>query len=168
MTQITPPAPTSGAPSSGHIWRPPARIRVKAFGLHWKESCLLAAPIVTDDGTPVGVRPLGGSLTFGEPWQDALRREFQEELGVTLATIARPRVIENIFTHGGALGHEIVFVADVTFADGAYADGDSLTFTESDGMQHVARWYDLRAIRAGDHRLLPTALETLLLRQEGL
>ena len=146
-----------------HSWRPPARIRVKTFGLHWKGDALLAAVVTHDDGTPVGVRPLGGSVNFGEPWTEALRREFREEIHVELSRIGPPRVIENIFEHEGMTGHEVAFVADVEFADSAFVARSSLEFTESDGTTHQARWYPMTEIRSGQRRLLPTALEAAML-----
>ncbi|MDE0698689.1 MAG: NUDIX domain-containing protein [Boseongicola sp.] len=147
-------------------WRPPARIRVKTFGLHWNGDALLAAEITRDDGTPIGVRPLGGNLNFGEPWVVALRREFREELGVELSWIGPPRVIENIFEHEGATGHEVVFVADVEFADKALDAPASLEFAESDGTTRKARWYPMAEIRSGRRRLLPAGLETAMLGGE--
>lgn len=42
-------------------WRPPAFIRVTTFGLPWNGNTFLSAEITRDDGTPVGVRPLGGA-----------------------------------------------------------------------------------------------------------
>lgn len=89
--------PMSALPS----WRPPAQIRVKAFDLHWMGDALLAAEVTRDDGTLIGIRPLGGSVNFAEPWTEALRREFREEIHVELSHIGPPRVIENIFEHEG-------------------------------------------------------------------
>lgn len=140
-------------------WRPPTQIRVKTFGLHWKGDALLAAEVTCDDGTPIGIRPLGGCVNFAEPWTEALRREFREELHVELSRIGPPRVIENIFEHEGVTGHEVVFVADVEFADPPPVALSWLEFSESDGTTHRARWYPMTEIRSGQRRLLPTALE---------
>ena len=149
--------------SGHHSWRPPARIRVKAFGLHWKGDTLLAAEVTRDDGTPVGVRPLGGGVNFGEPWIEALRREFREEVHVELSHIGPPRVIENIFEHEGVMGHEVAFVADVEFADPALVALSLIEFSESNGTTHRAQWYPMKEIRSGQRRLLPNALEAMLL-----
>ena len=146
-----------------HSWRPPARIRIKTFGLHWKGDAFLAAEVTRDDGTPVGVRPLGGAVNFGEPWIEALRREFREEVHVELSHIGPPLVIENIFEHEGVTGHEVTFVAEIEFADPALDALTSLEFTESDGTTHRARWYPMTEIRSGQRRLLPAGLETALL-----
>lgn len=37
---------------------------------------LLAMEILNDAGDNNGVRPLGGTVEFGETWRDALIREF--------------------------------------------------------------------------------------------
>ena len=58
-------------------WLPSSTIRVKALGLHWRDGRLLASEVNRDDGTLKDVRPLGGTVEFGETWQDALIREFQ-------------------------------------------------------------------------------------------
>ncbi|MGH1590937.1 NUDIX domain-containing protein [Methylobacterium phyllosphaerae] len=72
---------------------------MKALGLPRRGNSLLVAEIHADDGCLTGVRPLGGSVAFGERAADALIREFVEELGVTVSVLGGPRVVENIFTH---------------------------------------------------------------------
>ena len=69
-------------------WRPSPQIRVKALGLHWRDGKLLAAEVRDDAGHIRGVRPLGGSVEFGETARAAVIREFQEELGFTVTTTA--------------------------------------------------------------------------------
>lgn len=54
-------------------------------------------------------RLLGGGIEFGEKAEDAVIREWQEELGVTINITARLGVEESIFTYEGWQGHEIVF-----------------------------------------------------------
>lgn len=71
-------------------WRPPSHIRVKALGLHWRAGKLLAAEVRTDSGRIKGVRPLGGSVEFGETAKEAVIREFKEELGVDVSVRAGP------------------------------------------------------------------------------
>ncbi|MFT5623572.1 MAG: hypothetical protein ACI8Z0_000060 [Lentimonas sp.] len=84
-----------------NIWRPQQNIQVKALGLVWRKGLLLASEIYLDDGTVKGVRPLGGRLEFGETWRDALVREFNEELSVTVEVVGEPMILENIYTHQG-------------------------------------------------------------------
>jgi hypothetical protein len=60
---------------------------------------LLAAEVYDDAGRVKGVRPLGGSVEFGETARDAVIREFKEELGAEIAITGEPVFIENIFVH---------------------------------------------------------------------
>ncbi|MCF4115786.1 NUDIX domain-containing protein, partial [Rhodovulum sulfidophilum] len=61
------------------------------------------------------MRPLGGTVEFGETAQTAVIREFQEELGITVKIVGSPTFIENIYVHEGSLGHEMLAIFDVTF-----------------------------------------------------
>lgn len=55
-------------------------------------------------------RAIGGGIEFGEAAEAALRREFNEELGVTLGAAKLLGVTENIFEYEGNSGHEIAHV----------------------------------------------------------
>jgi len=146
------------------IWRPHSHIRVLALGLHWRGGRLLAAEVRDDAGRIKGVRPLGGEIEFGESWQTALVREFSEELGIDVAITSEPRMMENIFVHEGSTGHEVMFIAEVAFPDGAFAGQDRIDFREDNGEEIVARWFDLADLDvAGGPHLYPTGLKGLLL-----
>lgn len=125
------------------IWRPHQGIRVKAIGLLWQGTRLLVADVYDDSGGLKGVRPLGGSVEFGETWQAALKREFQEELGICIQISGALAVLENIYHHEGQLGHEIIFAADVTLANGSALPETSISFTEDNGTVCHANWRDL-------------------------
>ncbi|MBN2385434.1 MAG: NUDIX domain-containing protein [Anaerolineales bacterium] len=62
-------------------------------------------------------RPLGGTIEFGERGEDAVRREFQEEIGTDLTEVRYLGTLENIFLYEGRRGHEIVLVYDGQLAD---------------------------------------------------
>ena len=150
------------------IWRPKSHIRVIAIGLHWREGKLLACEVPDDKGTVKGVRPLGGGVEFGECWQDALRREFREELDVDILIKSDAQVFENIYDHHGATGHEIVFAADIDFPSGAYEDCEQIEFHEDSGMACRARWFDLSTLsedgQGDDLPLYPTGLKANIAR----
>lgn len=121
----------------------PHQIKVKALGLHWRDRALLASEIRESDGSLKGVRPLGGTVEPGETTSETLVREFREELGIDVEISGAAIVLENIFHHRGAPGHEIVFLYPITFPPGAFEGQDVLHYTEDNGEACVARWFAL-------------------------
>jgi len=145
-------------------WRPHPHIRVVAIGLHWRDGRLLAAEVRDDAGRIKGVRPLGGEIEFGESWRTALVREFNEELRLEITITGEPLMMENIFVHEGATGHEVVFIAEVAFPQHAFDGQDRIDFREDNGEEIVARWFDLADLDMPDGpSLYPTGLKDLLL-----
>lgn len=146
-------------------WRPASFIRLKALGLHWRGNCLLAAEVLDDSGRVKGVRPLGGTVDFGETAEAAVIREFQEELGITVKTLGPPVFMENIYTHEGSLGHEILAIFDVTFPPDAFADETRIQFKEDNGSTCFAGWFALDTLDIlGRPQLYPEGLRAHLLR----
>lgn len=145
------------------IWRPAQKVRVKVLGLAWRDGRLLAADVPDDSGAVKGVRPLGGTVEFGEHTEDALRREFREELGAEITINGAPRVVENLFTHEGAQGHEVLFLYDIALPQGAFAGQEEIPFTEDGGTPCLARWHALTDLdRPGAPALYPDGLGALL------
>ena len=149
-------------------WRPHPHIRVVAIGLHWRDGRLLAAEVRDDAGRLKGVRPLGGEIEFGESWQAALMREFDEELGIDIAITSDPLMLENIFVHEGSTGHEVMFIVEVAFPQDAFSGQDRIDFREDNGEEITARWFDLAELDVdGGPSLYPTGLKELLLGSNG-
>ncbi|CUX05695.1 putative MutT/nudix family protein [Agrobacterium fabacearum S56] len=139
-------------------------IRIKALGLHWRGPRLLAFEVYDHEGRLKGVRPLGGSVEFGESAEDAVIREFKEEIDVEVSILAGPMVLENVFFHDGQRRHEIVFIFDVAFPPGAFEAQERIRFQEGDGTSMVAALYDLRELDMdGSPELYPKGLKTRLL-----
>jgi 8-oxo-dGTP pyrophosphatase MutT (NUDIX family) len=146
------------------IWRPAPAIRFKALGLHWRGDALLAVEITADDGRVKGVRPLGGTVAFGETAEAAVIREFEEELGIAVRTSGPPMFVENIYTHEGHTGHEVLAIFKVVFPDGAFADQTRITFREDSGTECHAGWFPLDQLDGPDGpRLYPDGLKDRLL-----
>ena len=146
-------------------WRPASRIRFKALGLHWRNDCLLAAEVLDDACRVKGVRPLGGTVEFGETAEAAVIREFHEELGISVEVIGPPIFMENIYTHEGCLGHEVLAIFDVEFADAAFANQTRIGFHEDNGTQCFAEWFSLAELDQPDRpRLYPDGLKAYLLK----
>ncbi|MEO0821165.1 MAG: NUDIX domain-containing protein [Pseudomonadota bacterium] len=150
------------------LWRPASGICVKALGLHWRGSRLLAAEVPDAAGRVAGVRPLGGTVEFGETARAAVVREFREELGITVTAKSQPMVMENLYVHEGAPGHEVLFLFEVAFPPGAFDGQSRLSFGEDNGIVCHAAWFDLDALdRPGGPALFPAGLKARLARARG-
>ncbi len=93
------------------------RIRTIVLGIFLHEGRLL---VFRGDDPSRGVvfyRPLGGGIEFGERSTDAFTREMREELGAEVTDIRYLGMIENIFSHLGKQGHEIVLLYAARLAD---------------------------------------------------
>jgi hypothetical protein len=139
-------------------------IRIKALGLHWRGRRLLAFEVYDQEGRLKGVRPLGGSVEFGESAKDAVIREFKEEIDTNVSILAGPMVLENVFVHEGERRHEILFIFDLAFPEGACEGQERIRFQEDDGTFMVAAWYDPRELDVdGKPELYPKGLKSRLI-----
>jgi len=139
------------------IWRPPAIVRPIAVGVVRRGDELLMMAVKSDAGAIKGWRPLGGTIEFGERAADTLKREFAEELGVAIEEPKLLTVLENLYTHHDAVGHEIVLVFDARLADDQAYLNDSFTFDDG-GVRNEVRWIALAQFRAGRETLFPAGL----------
>lgn len=138
---------------------------MKALGLHWRGDRLLAAEVLDDAGRVKGVRPLGGSVEFGETAEEAVIREFREELGITVDILAPPVFMENIFTHDGSLGHEILAIFTLALPARAFDGQERIAFKEDDGTSCFAEWYPISSLDLpGRPQLYPAGLKAHLLK----
>lgn len=112
------------------------------------------------DGRPF-YRPLGGEVEFGETTEAAVRREIKEEIGQETTGLKLLGIIENLFTHEGKPGHEIVYVYDGRFADPAAYQRESFKVTEDNGETLTARWHSLDFFNDYDE-LVPPELTPML------
>jgi len=138
-------------------WRPPSIVRPLAIGVVRRGDELLLMVVRSDDGAIKGYRPLGGSIEFGERAADALKREFAEELGLAITEPVLLAVLENLYTHHGAPGHEIVFVFEASFRDESAYRRDGFSY-EDGGMRNDVAWVALGRFRAGEAALFPDGL----------
>jgi NADH pyrophosphatase NudC (nudix superfamily) len=146
------------------VWRPSQQIRVKVIGLAWRNDQLLAAEVEDDSGRIKGVRPLGGAIEFGESREEALQREFQEELETDIRIVGPWHLLENIYEHHGATGHEYIFAADIELADASLYERDEIHYSELDETAATARWFGRGRLRDAGIDLYPIGLDRLLSR----
>lgn len=140
------------------VWRPPQAIRVKVLGLLMEDRHLFAFDVLNDRGTLDGVRPLGGTIEFGENREAALRREFQEELGSGIDILGPFTCFENIYVHEGETGHEVLFVAPIRLVERSIPLNETVSFSEADGGICHARWWHIDRLRRGETELYPDGL----------
>ncbi|MBY5648289.1 NUDIX domain-containing protein [Rhizobium leguminosarum] len=146
------------------VWPPSQQIRVKVIGLAWRKDQLLAAEVEDDGGRIKGVRPLGGAIEFGESREEALHREFREELETDIRIVGPWHLLENIYEHHGAIGHEFIFVADIELTDASLYERDEIRYSELDETAATARWFGRDSLRDAGIDLYPTGLDRLLSR----
>jgi 8-oxo-dGTP pyrophosphatase MutT (NUDIX family) len=138
------------------------RIRNIAVGLVVRGGRALVEIYPATDRHPVFARAIGGGIEFGESADAAVRREFEEELGITLTDAVPLAVTENIFTIAGRPGHEIVHVYAVESPqlDDIAIDGERPVLDN-----HTAvRWVDLDALQADDPPFYPAGMAQLAAR----
>ncbi|MFJ1763982.1 NUDIX hydrolase [Amycolatopsis sp. NPDC088138] len=134
-------------------------IRPIALGVIWRGDALLVFEGRDELKDETFYRPLGGGIEFGEVSQDALKREFVEELAADVTVGERIGVLENVYTWRGRQGHEIAFMFDAEFSDpGLYAK-DEFKILDDDA---TARWVDFADFRDGTKILYPRGLTRLL------
>jgi ADP-ribose pyrophosphatase YjhB (NUDIX family) len=143
-------------------WRPAARIRALAIGIARRGEQILVMRVLDDAGALKGVRPPGGTIEFKETAAAALAREFQEEFGCAIAIEGPAQVLENLYEHHGAPGHEIVFAFPIRLLDAGLHARDRFTIDEGNGMLLEAEWLELARIRSGEIALFPEGLAALI------
>ncbi len=107
-------------------------IRPIALGIVWRDDELLVFEGYDPAEDETFYRLLGGGIEFGELGIDAVAREFDEELGVTLRNVEYVETYENVFTFEGDAGHELVRVYEGEIAEEWPYDRDELKGYEAE------------------------------------
>lgn len=138
---------------------PVQRIRNIAVGLVVREEHALVEIYPATDRHGTFARAIGGGIDFLETAVQAVRREFEEELGVALVTAELLAITENIFEVDGRSGHEVVHVFVVTSPQLDDLDlADEIPLLDN---HTIARWMPLEALRAGEPPFYPAGMAEL-------
>lgn len=105
-------------------------------------------------------RAIGGGVEFGERAEDALHREFREELDVSLDEARLLAVVENIFVYEGEHGHEYAHVFAVESAEiDAIPLTAQLQILDEGSM---VEWVPIADLRNGIRPLFPDSIAVFL------
>lgn len=142
------------------------RIKTKVIGLALRDGHLLAFEVTDEKERLRGVRPLGGSIEYGETREGALRREFREELETEIDITGEWTVFESLYEKKkGEIRHEFLFAAPIRLLDRDIPLDGEATYLEGDGSLCRARWFALDALARGEPKLFPDALLPFLLER---
>lgn len=106
-------------------------------------------------------RPLGGMIEFGERGDEAVRREFREEIDADLLEVRYLGTLENIFTFERRRGHEIVLVYDGRLSNRSLYKKELIRGDEL-GTPFKALWKSLGDFEPGKPPLYPNGLFELI------
>lgn len=102
-------------------------------------------------------RILGGGIEFFETGEEALRREFQEELATDLENVHYVTTLENLFTFDGEKGHEIVLVFEADLKDNSLYTKDGIPIIDSKD-NRITYWKDISEFKDGRAILYPDGI----------
>ena len=85
-------------------------------------------------------RSLGGGIEFLEKSENALKREFKEELNIDILINDFLGISENIFTYEGKNAHEIILFYNVTIPE---KDIKETYHIKDDNSESDAYWVDI-------------------------
>jgi ADP-ribose pyrophosphatase YjhB (NUDIX family) len=136
-------------------------IKPKAFGIIKNQDRLLVFRGYDSKKGEVFYRLLGGGIEFGETGEQALRREFQEELATDLENVKYLTITENIFTYEGEAGHEIVLVFTADLANKDLYQKGSMSILDSKE-KHTVSWQKIDDFKSGRLILYPEGITKYL------
>ncbi len=108
------------------------------------------------------LRPVGGSIDFGETSEQAAKREVLEELGEESHSFKLLGVSENLFTFNGEKGHEIVFVYEAQFKNEAIYQEQLIQCIESNGVKFIAKWFNEDQLNNEKVNVYPEGIVSML------
>lgn len=127
------------------------QIRALTLGLFWRDGheILVFEGYHTSTRTPY-YRPLGGGIHFGETGAQALIREIQEELNMTITIKQALGAIENIYTTSDPPGHELALLYEAEFCDETPYEKDEFVGYEDNGVPFRVLWKSVADFEQGD------------------
>jgi len=134
-------------------------IRPIVLGVAKRGDKLLVAKGYDCKKNEVFYRALGGGIEFLEKSEDALRREFFEELGIDIEVGEYIGLFENIFEFNGKKAHELVLVYNIKIRDDDYKDEYLI---QDDVGEFKALWVDINEFKSRNKIIYPNDMLEIL------
>mgnify|MGYP000053043301 CR=1 FL=1 len=136
-------------------------IRPVALGIARRGDEVLLSRLHDEAADETFYRPIGGGVEFGEQSDQALAREFEEELDLEVVDETHLATLERTFTFNGNEGHEITFLYEVSFAESWPYDREEFQGEETELEEtYRAFWKPLDEL--DDMTVYPEALPSFL------
>ncbi len=127
-------------------------IRPIALGLAIKNNKLLVSEGFDKVKNETFYRCLGGGIEFLEKSEEALKREFFEEINIDIAVKDFLGISENIFTYQGKKAHELILFYSIDISDENYQEYYKVI---DDHGETIAKWIDIDEFKNKNKILYP-------------
>lgn len=127
-------------------------IRPIALGLAIKNNKLLVSEGFDKVKNETFYRCLGGGIEFLEKSEEALKREFLEEINVNITVKNFLGISENIFTYQGKKAHELILFYSIEISDENYQEEYKVI---DDHGETIAKWIDIDEFKNKNKILYP-------------
>ena len=130
-------------------------IRPVVLGLAKRNNKILVREIYDKKEKKTFYRSLGGGIEFQETSEEALKREFKEELNIDITVKDFLGVFENIFAFEGKKAHEIILFYNIEIKEEDYKDSYNIIDEKEDTNVY---WIDVEEFKKGNKILYPIEL----------
>ena len=127
-------------------------IRPIALGLAIKDNRLLVSEGFDKVKNETFYRCLGGGIEFLEKSEEALKREFLEEINIDITVKDFLGISENIFTYQGKKAHELILFYSIDISDENYKEEYKVI---DDHGETIAKWIDINEFKNKNKILYP-------------
>lgn len=127
-------------------------IRPIVLGIVKKDNQLLVSRGYDKTKKQEFYRCLGGGIEFLENSEDALKREFKEELNIEIKVGEFLGIFENIFNYEGKNGHELILFYNAYIDDKDYQKEYHI---KDDNLEFDAMWIDVDKFKKKELILYP-------------
>ena len=127
-------------------------IRPIALGLAIQNNKLLVSEGFDKVKNETFYRCLDGGIEFLEKSEEALKREFLEEINIDITVKDFLGISENIFTYQGKKAHELILFYSIDISDDNYQEVYKVI---DDHGETIAKWIDIEEFKNKSKILYP-------------